>query len=411
MCFTKMKAAWSGLAALVLSGASTSAFADYTLNMPVGVTDISKEVYDLHMLILWVCVAIGVVVFGAMIVSIILHRKSRGAVAAKWHHHTGVEIVWTTIPFIILVAMAVPAARTLIKMEDFRNSEVSIKVTGLQWAWKYDYLISDEQGNDHGFSFFSRLDTESNAIRQVDSGRAPTEKENYLLDVDNRVVVPVGRKIRLLLTSADVIHAWWMPAFAAKKDAIPGFVNELWFKVNEPGVYRGQCAELCGRDHGFMPIVVEAVPGEQYDAWVAEQQAKAGTAPAAASTGNAPAEEQAAAPAAEAAAKPPAEWSMDTAMSQGEKIYQANCQSCHQANGEGMPAAGFPALKGGAITTGDVAAHLDIVLHGGKKNPAMAAWGPLLNDEEIAAVITYERNSWGNATGDLVKPSDIKAAR
>lgn len=408
MCFTKMKAAWSGLTAIVLSAASTSALADYALNMPVGVTDISKEVYDLHMLILWVCVVIAVIVFGAMIFSIVMHRKSRGAVAARWHHHTGVEIVWTTIPFLILIGMAIPAAKTLIKMEDFRNSEVSIKVTGLQWKWKYDYLITDENGADRGFGFFSTLDAESNAIRQPRSGRDPSEKENYLLDVDNRVYVPVGRKVRILLTSADVLHAWWVPAFASKKDAIPGFVNELWFTVNEPGVYRGQCAELCGRDHGFMPIVVEALPQDQYDAWVAEQQSKAGVAPAAS---NAASAEQAAAPAAEAAPKPPTEWNMETAMSLGEKIYQANCLSCHQAGGEGMTAAGFPALKGSAIATTDLVAHLDIVLHGGKKNPAMAAWGTMLNDEEIAAVVTYERNAWGNATGDLVKPEDIKAAR
>lgn len=405
MCFTKMKAAWSGLAAVVLSAASTSALADYALNMPVGVTDISKEVYDLHMLILWVCVAIAVVVFGAMIVSIVLHRKSRGAVAAKWHHHTGVEILWTTIPFLILIGMAIPAARTLIKMEDFRNSEVSIKVTGLQWKWKYDYLITDENGADRGFGFYSTLDSESNEIRQLDSGREPIEKENYLLDVDNRMYVPVGRKVRILLTSADVLHAWWVPAFAAKKDAIPGFVNEIWFKVNEPGVYRGQCAELCGRDHAFMPIVVEALPQDEYDAWVAEQQKVTGAAEPAAAA--ATAETAAAAEAPEAIAQ---EWTMDRAMSMGEKVYQANCQSCHQAGGEGLAAAGFPALKGSSIVTADQVAHLDIVVNG-KQGTTMAAFGGMLNDEEIAAVITYERNAWGHKTGDLVKPEDIKAAR
>lgn len=408
MCFTKMKAAWSGLAAVALSAVSTSALADYALNMPVGVTDISREVYDLHMLILWVCVVIGVLVFGAMIVSIVLHRKSRGAVAAKWHHHTGVEILWTTIPFLILVAMAIPAARTLIKMEDFRNSEVSIKVTGLQWKWKYDYLITDENGADRGFGFYSTLDSDSNEIRQLDSGRQPGEKENYLLDVDNRVYVPVGRKVRLLLTSADVLHAWWVPAFAAKKDAIPGFVNEIWFKVNEPGVYRGQCAELCGRDHAFMPIVVEALPQEEYDAWVAEQQEAAGVA-----TAGAPAEAAASETAAAAGDAPEAiaqEWTMERAMSMGEKVYQVNCQSCHQAGGEGLAAAGFPALKGSAMVTGEQVAHLDIVING-KPGTTMAAFGGMLNDEEIAAVITYERNAWGHETGDLVTPEDIKAVR
>lgn len=407
MCFTKMKAALRGLTAVALSAASTSALADYTLNMPVGVTDISKEVYDLHMLILWVCAVIGIVVFGAMIVSIVLHRKSRGAVAAKWHHHTGVEILWTTIPFLILIGMAIPAARTLIKMEDFRNSEVSIKVTGLQWKWKYDYLITDENGADRGFGFYSTIDSDSNVIRQLDSGRNPVEKENYLLDVDNRVYVPVDRKVRILLTSADVLHAWWVPAFAAKKDAIPGFVNEIWFKVNEPGVYRGQCAELCGRDHAFMPIVVEALPEAEYDAWVAEQQEKAGVA---ASGEPAAAAVEAAGDTAQASEEAPQEWTMDRAMTLGEKVYQVNCQSCHQAGGEGLEAAGFPALMGSDIVTADQVAHLDIVING-KQGTTMAPFGSMLNDEEIAAVITYERNAWGHDTGDLVTPADIKAAR
>lgn len=290
MCFTKMKAALRGLAALALSAVSTSALADYGLNMPEGATDISQEVYGLHMGVLWACVVIGVLVFGAMIFSIIAHRKSKHPVPATWHHNTLVEIIWTTIPFLILVGMAVPAARTLIKMEDFRNSEVTIKVTGLQWKWKYDYLITDENGEDRGFGFYSTLDAESNAIRQVGSGLDPASKEHYLLDVDNRVIVPIGKKVRILLTSADVIHAWWVPDFAAKKDAIPGFVNEIWFRVNEPGVFRGQCAELCGRDHGFMPIVVEAVTQEQYDAWVLEQQTRAGVAPAEAASETAGAE-------------------------------------------------------------------------------------------------------------------------
>lgn len=407
MCFTKMKAAWSGLAAVVLSAASTSALADYTLNMPVGVTDISKEVYDLHMLILWVCVVIGVLVFGAMIYSIIYHRKSKHPVPAKWHHNTAVEIAWTTIPFLILVAMAIPAARTLIKMEDYRASEISIKVTGLQWKWKYDYLITDEDGMDRSFGFYSTLDASSNRIRQTDSGLDPWAVDNYLLDVDNPMVVPVNTKVRLLITAADVIHAWWVPAFAVKKDAIPGFVNELWFNVKEPGIYRGQCTELCGRDHAFMPVVVKAVPQAEYEAWVAEQQELAGVDASQEAQGAAAA---AAGGQAEQADAPAREWNMETAMQLGEKVYQASCQSCHQAGGEGLAAAGFPALKGSSIVTSDLVAHLDIVING-KPGTAMAPFGGLLNDEELAAVITYERNSWGNATGDLVTPSDIKAAR
>lgn len=396
MCFTKLKAALRGLMAFSLSAASSSALADYTLNMPRGVTEISGEVYDLHMLIFWICVAIGIVVFTAMIISIIFHRKSKNPEPAKWHHNTTIEIVWTVIPFLILVGMAIPAAKTLIKMEDFRQSDISIKVTGLQWKWKYDYLITDEDGTDRGFGFYSTLDSESNRIRQKRSGLDPFSKENYLLDVDKRVIVPVGKKIRLLLTSADVLHAWWVPDFAVKKDAIPGYINEIWFRVDTPGVYRGQCVELCGRDHAFMPIVVEAVSQADYDAWVAEQQQAAGVA-ASGDSG-------------EQAAVEPVEWNMENAMQRGEQVYAQQCASCHQANGEGLTTAGFPPLKGSDIATGDVAAHIDVVVNG-VPNTTMMAFGNVLSDEEIAAVVTFERNAWGNDTGDLVEASDIAAAR
>lgn len=396
MGFTKLKAALRGLAAIALSVTSTTALADYTLvNMPRGVTEISREVYDLHMLIFWICVAIGVVVFTAMIISIIYHRKSKNPVPAKWHHNTTVEIVWTVIPFLILVGMAIPAANTLIKMEDFRGSDLSIKVTGMQWRWHYDYMITDENGVDRGFGFYSSLDAESNRIRQTGSGLDPRSKENYLLDVDNTVKVPVGKKVRILLTSADVLHAWWVPHFAVKKDAIPGFINEMWFNVDVPGIYRGQCAELCGRDHAFMPIVVEALPQEEYDAWVLEQQQRAGVA----ATGDG-----------EQAADEPMEWNMENAMQLGERVYAQQCASCHQANGEGLAAAGFPPLKGSAMVTDDLPAHVNVVLKG-VPNTTMMAFGGILSDEEAAAVITYERNAWGNDTGDLVEPSDIAAAR
>lgn len=396
MGFTKLKAALRGLAAIALSVTSTTALADYTLvNMPRGVTEISREVYDLHMLIFWICVAIGVVVFTAMIISIIYHRKSKNPVPAKWHHNTTVEIVWTVIPFLILVGMAIPAANTLIKMEDFRGSDLSIKVTGMQWRWHYDYMITDENGVDRGFGFYSSLDAESNRIRQTGSGLDPRSKENYLLDVDNTVKVPVGKKVRILLTSADVLHAWWVPHFAVKKDAIPGFINEMWFNVDVPGIYRGQCAELCGRDHAFMPIVVEALPQEEYDAWVLEQQQRAGVA----ATGDG-----------EQADDEPMEWNMENAMQLGERVYAQQCASCHQANGEGLAAAGFPPLKGSAMVTGDLPAHVNVVLKG-VPNTTMMAFGGILSDEEAAAVITYERNAWGNDTGDLVEPSDIAAAR
>lgn len=409
MRFSKLKAALRGLMAMALATVSTSALADYAVNMPKGVTELSDEIYDLHMLIFWVCVVIGVVVFGAMIWSIIYHRKTKHPTPASFHHNTLVEVIWTIIPFVILIAMAIPAAKTLLKMEDFRASDISIKVTALQWKWNYEYI-------DEGFDFTSTLDQRSNEIRQVASGLDPNEHPNYLLDVDKRVIIPTGKKVRLLLTSADVIHSWWVPDFASKKDAIPGFINELWFKVPEgnEGVYRGQCTELCGRDHGFMPIVVEAVSQEEYDAWVAEQRELAGLGPKAgtsleemaAETGDATAAEATAAAGTETA---PAEWSMDAAMQQGEQVYGANCASCHMANGEGLAAAGFPALKDSAMATGDIAAHIDIVLNG-KSGTTMAAFARL-SDEEIAAVVTYERNAWGNDTGDLVSPSDIKAAR
>lgn len=234
-----------------------------TLNMPVGVTEVSRIVYDLHMLIFWICVVIGVVVFGAMFYAILMHRKSRGVTASTFHESTAVEVIWTVIPFIILVAMAVPATATLIKMEDSTESEMTIKITGYQWLWRYDYL-------DHDFGFYSFLATSREAILD----RAE-KSENYLLEVDRPLVIPTHTKIRMLVTANDVIHAWWVPDLALKRDAVPGFINELWTRVETPGIYRGQCAELCGRDHGFMPIEVHALLPEEYRAWVEEQTASA----------------------------------------------------------------------------------------------------------------------------------------
>ena len=239
---------------------------DWQLNMPLGVTDISGEVYRVHMMTLWICVVIGIVVFGAMVFSIFRHRKSRGVVPAKFSHSTRVEIIWTTIPVLILIGMALPATETLVKMEDTSGSDMTIKVTGYQWLWEYEYLDEDVR-------FFSRLDRASDQARQLGSGIDPFSVDNYLLEVDNRMVVPVDAKVRLLLTAGDVIHAWWIPDFAIKKDAIPGFINEVWFQPNQIGVYRGQCAELCGRDHGFMPIVVDVRSREDYQAWLDEQRA------------------------------------------------------------------------------------------------------------------------------------------
>jgi cytochrome c oxidase subunit 2 len=255
----------AGAALSVLaSGPALAAWSD--VNLRVGVTELSREIYGLHMLILWVCVAIAVAVFGVMIYSIATFRKSKGAVPATFDHSTTAEIVWTIIPVFILVAMAVPAARTLVKIDDTRNSDITVKVTGYQWKWQYEYV-------DEGVSFFSTLAQKSNEARQLDSGVNPFTVDNYLLDVDNPLVVPVGKKVRVLITSADVIHAWWVPDFAIKKDAIPGYINELWFTATKEGVFRGQCTELCGRDHGFMPIVVVVMPQAGYDQWLAAQKA------------------------------------------------------------------------------------------------------------------------------------------
>ncbi|GIX22410.1 MAG: hypothetical protein KatS3mg121_1193 [Gammaproteobacteria bacterium] len=250
----------SGMLAL----AAVPGHAEWAVNLPRGVTEVSREIYRLHMTIFWICVAIGVVVFGTMLWSILRHRKSRGAKAAPFHESQTVEIVWTVIPFLILVGMAVPATRALVMMEDTSGAEMTVKITGYQWLWHYDYL-------DHGVGFYSRLDPASNAARRLDSGVDPATVPNYLLEVDRPLVLPTDTKIRLLTTAGDVIHAWWVPELGVKKDAIPGFVNETWVKIDEPGVYRGQCAELCGKDHGFMPIVVEAVSREDFERWIAEQ--------------------------------------------------------------------------------------------------------------------------------------------
>jgi cytochrome c oxidase subunit II len=270
----------------LLLGASPAMAAWSDLNLRVGVTELSREIYDLHMLILWICVAIAVAVFGVMIYSIATFRKSKGAVPATFEHNTKAEVIWTVIPVLILVGMAIPAARTLVKIDDTRGSELTIKVTGYQWKWQYEYV-------GEGVSFYSTLARSSDEARQLDSGIDPRSVENYLLEVDNPLVVPQGRKVRVLITATDVIHAWWVPDFGMKKDAIPGFINEMWFRADEPGTYRGQCAELCGRDHGFMPVVVVVKPQAEYDAWLAEQKAarQAAAAPAAKTAGTAAAED------------------------------------------------------------------------------------------------------------------------
>jgi len=369
------------LLAIAAAAMPSIALADWgALNMPVGVTDISRRVYGLHMTIFYICCIIGALVFGVMFYSMFKHRKSKGAVAADFHESTTVEIVWTIVPLIILIAMAVPAARVLIKMEDFSDSEMSIKVTGYQWRWSYEYI-------DEGISFYSQLDPEHNAARQMGSGVDLTTIENYLVEVDKPLVVPVGKKIRFLHTAADVIHSWWVPALSVKKDANPGFINENWALIEEEGIYRGKCTELCGRDHGFMPIVVHAVSQEAYDQWVAEQK------------------EQMAANVSDA----DRQWTKDELIAQGEMVYGANCAGCHQESGQGIEGM-FPAIAGSSVVTGDVPTHVATVLMG-VPDTAMAAYGSTLNDTDLAAVITYQRNAFGNDLGDTVQPYEMKSLR
>lgn len=373
-CVTAVRKSWLLPVALLASQASAE---DMRLNLTKGVTDISADVYDLHMIIFYICCVIGVVVFGIMFWSIFHHRKSKGAKPADFHESVKVEVLWTLIPFVILIGMAVPATSTLIKMEDTSKADLTVQVTGSQWKWHYKYF-------DHDLEFYSLLATPQEEIRNQ---RAKTE--NYLLEVDRALVIPTGQKVRFLITSDDVIHSWWVPEFSVKKDANPGFINEAWTKVNEPGVYRGQCAELCGKDHGFMPIVVIAKEPAEFDAWMSEQKLMAQKAKE---------EEQ---------KLLAMNMSMEELMSVGEKAYLANCAACHQANGAGIPGV-FPALKGSKIALEDMAAHIQIVVDG-KPGTAMQGYGKQLGLKDLAAIITYERNAWGNNTGDLVQASDIDA--
>jgi cytochrome c oxidase subunit 2 len=369
---------WQRLSSVVLGVLTVpTALAEWDGNMTRGVTEVSQSIFELHMLIFWICVWIGVAVFGVMFYSIFKHRKSKGAVASKFHESLSLEILWTAIPTVILIAMAVPATSTLIKMYDTTNADVDIKITGHQWKWQYDYL-----GEDVGF--FSNLSTTKDEIYNR------TEKgENYLEEVDKHVVVPTGQKIRFLITSNDVIHAWWVPDIAVKKDAIPGYINESWALIpeGEEGLYRGKCAELCGIQHGFMPIVLEAVTADEYQVWLGDQRAGK-VAEAAAALGD---------------------FSFDDLMTEGAEVYVRNCAACHGSEGQGMGSV-FPALAGSPIAINDMAGHIDILING-KPGTAMQSFSAQLTDVEIAAVITYERNAWGNDTGETVTPKMIIDAK
>ena len=361
--------------ATLLAGLAFPVWADYQLNFPPPKTGLAQQIYDMNIWVMWICVGIFVVVFGAMFYAIWKHRKSVGHKAEQFHESTTVEIIWTTIPFIILIAMAWPATKLILEQKDTSNPDVTIKVTGYQWKWEYDYL-------QDGVKFMSVLSTPREQIEnKADKGA------NYLLEVDEPMVVPVGKKVRLLLTANDVIHAWWVPALGVKGDNIPGFIRDIWFNAKEVGTFRGQCAELCGKDHGFMPIVVEVKSEADYKAWLEAKKAKA----------------------AAAAGDADKVFAKEELMERGAKVYNANCASCHLPDGKGIPGA-FPAITGSKIATGAKEGHIEMALIG-KPGTAMPGFGPQLNDADIAAVVTYQRNGLGNGTGDLVQPADVKALR
>lgn len=352
------------------------------MNFQPPVTEIAQQIYDLHNLMLIICLVIFLAVFGVMFYSILKHRKSLGAKSASFHESTGVEIAWTVIPFLIVIGMALPATKTVVAMKDTSNADITIKVTGMQWKWGYDYL----NGDGAGISFLSNLSTPHEQV--VDSTKV--KNDNYLIEVDNPLVVPVNKKIRIITTANDVIHSWTIQAFGVKQDAIPGFVRDTWFKAEKVGVYRGQCVELCGKDHAFMPIVVNVLSDADYKAWVDGKK-----------------KEMAA-----QADDPSKTWTIDELKQRGEKVYTANCAACHQANGKGVPGA-FPPLDGDPIVNGPRAAQINVVLNG-KIDGAlqMPAWKAVLSDTEIAAVITYTRNNWSNkAQENIVQPAEVLAAR
>ncbi len=369
LCFTAMSAhavsRWGGL------------------NMPYGVSPISHEIYNLHMAAFYICCVIGLIVFSVLIYSLIKFRKSKGAVPAHFHEHLGVEILWTTIPFLILVALAVPATIVLQHIHNTDNAALTIKVTGYQWKWKYEYL-------DQGVSFFSNLSTTQEQIQN----QAPKD-EWFLLEVDNPVVVPVNTKVRLLVTADDVIHSWWVPSLGVKQDAIPGYINENWIYITEPGTYRGQCGELCGVNHGFMPVVVKAVSQDEFNKWVVDHQPAAMMAVE------------------KTKLKPQ---TAEQLLQAGKAGYEKSCVMCHQANGEGLPPS-FPPLKKSRVVTGPVEANVAFVLTG-VPGTAMQAFGNQMDDKTLAEIITYTRQSWGNDDiikrrkySVIVQPMDVKQVR
>ena len=344
------------------------------LNMREGVTQVSRDVFELHMLIFYICVAIGAVVFSVMFYSLFRYTKKRNPNPSTFHESTKLEVAWTVVPFLILIAMAVPASKTLTEIYDDEEGEINIQVVGYQWKWEYKYLEDD-------INFFSNLSTDQDEIYNL-----VPKGENYLLEVDEPLIIPVDTRVRFLITANDVIHSWWVPDFAIKQDAIPGFINTAWTRAEETGIYRGNCTELCGKNHGFMPVVVKVVEKDEYNDWVLSKKEEA----------------------IKLAELTEKEWSLAELTQRGEGVYQKNCVACHQMNGEGLPPI-FPALAGSDIVMFDKDRNVEILMEG-VQGAAMQSFANQLSEVDMAAVITYTRQAWGNAEngdGEYVVPSDI----
>ena len=380
--FPRQAAVW------MAAWASTAALAAKVNDLPGGpavnqlslhppVTRIAEEQHWLMWMLLIICTIIFLLVFGVMFYSIWKHRKSQGAKPASFHESVTVEVIWTLVPFIIVILMALPATKVLVAQKDTTNADLTIKATGYQWKWGYDYL----KGEGEGISFLSTLDSSQRAL----SNAGTPEGDNYLLKVDHPLVVPVGKKVRIITTANDVIHAWMVPAFGIKQDAIPGFVRDTWFKAEQTGDFYGQCAELCGKEHAYMPIHVKVLPANEYTSWVEGEKKRL----------------------AALADDPNKTWTLDELVARGQKVYAANCAACHQENGRGGGA--IKALDGSAVVLGPMADQMHVVLEG-RNNGTMPAWKQL-SDVELAAVVTYTKNHWSNKTGKAVQPAEFKAAR
>jgi len=361
----------SPVIALVMAGSVSAESAMRQLNMPQGVTEVSQAAYDIHMIMMWICTVIGIAVFGFMFYVMYAHRKSRGAVAANFHENHVVELIWTIVPALILIVMAIPATSALLKVYDTENADIDIKVTGYQWKWQYEYI-------GEGVKYMSELRTSQDEIY----GRAP-KGEHYLREVTEPLVIPVGKKVRFLITGNDVIHSWWVPDFGVKRDAVPGLFTAAWAKTDKPGIYVGECTELCGLGHAFMPVVVEVKEEAEYNAWLAGKKEEA--AVYASTIGK--------------------EWSFDELMVRGEDVYNRSCAACHQADGNGIPGV-FPALKDSPIALGSKEGHIGVLIDG-VAGTSMQSFADQLSEVDIAAVVHYERNAWGNDVGDVTQPIDV----